>query len=113
MIFRYYARYAALIGLLNIILERKDDPICRLEFHFLELGKVDPNKPIEEMSQIERLAVYLRYADDENYKDSAAEGAAQVPLLNFFCYFIPSTRQLPHPFRALRRCSTIRSYRRP
>ena len=42
----------------------------RLEFHFLELGKVDPNKPIEEMSQIERLAVYLRYADDENYKDS-------------------------------------------
>lgn len=73
MIFRYYARYAALIGLLNIILERKDDPICRIEFHFLELGKVDPNKPIEEMSQIERLAVYLRYADDENYKDSAQE----------------------------------------
>ena len=45
----------------------------RLEFHFLELGKVDPNKPIEEMSQIERLAVYLRYADDENYKDSIQE----------------------------------------
>ena len=45
----------------------------RLEFHFLELGKVDPNKPIEEMSQIERLAVYLRYADDENYKDSVQE----------------------------------------
>ncbi len=73
MIFRYYARYAALIGLLNIILERKDDPICRIEFHFLELGKVDPNKPIEEMSQIERLAVYLRYADDENYKGAAQE----------------------------------------
>ena len=45
----------------------------RLEFHFLELGKVDPNKPIEKMSQIERLAVYLRYADDENYKDSVQE----------------------------------------
>ena len=45
----------------------------RLEFHFLELGKVDPNKPIAEMTPIERLAVYLRYADDENYKDSVQE----------------------------------------
>ena len=45
----------------------------RLEFHFLELGKVDPNKPIEEMTQIEKLAVYLRYANDENYKDSVQE----------------------------------------
>lgn len=42
----------------------------RLEFHFLVLGKVDPNKPIGGMSQIERLVMYLRYADDENYKDS-------------------------------------------
>ena len=45
----------------------------RLEFHFLELGKVDPRKPLEEMTQIEKLAVYLRYADDENYKDSVQE----------------------------------------
>ena len=45
----------------------------RLEFHFLELGKGDPNKPIAEMTPIERLAVYLRYADDENYKDSVQE----------------------------------------
>ena len=45
----------------------------RLEFHFLELGKVDPRKPLEEMTQIEKLAVYLRYADDENYKDSIQE----------------------------------------
>ncbi len=44
-----------------------------LEFHFLGLGKVDPNKPIGGMSQIERLAMYLRYADDENYKDSIQE----------------------------------------
>ena len=28
----------------------------RLEFHFLELGKVDPNKPLAEMNPIERLA---------------------------------------------------------
>ena len=42
----------------------------RLAFHFLELGKADPNKPIKDMSQMERLAVYLRYADDANYKDS-------------------------------------------
>lgn len=45
----------------------------RLEFHFLVLGKVDPNKPIGGMSQIERLVMYLRYADDENYKDSIQE----------------------------------------
>ena len=45
----------------------------RLEFHFLELGKVDPRKPIEKMTQIEKLAVYLRYANDENYKDSVQE----------------------------------------
>ena len=42
----------------------------RLEFHFLELGKVDPGKPVEKMSKIEKLAVYLRYAADENYRDS-------------------------------------------
>ena len=42
----------------------------RLEFHFLELGKVNPNRKIEDMSAIERLAVYLRYASDENYKES-------------------------------------------
>ncbi len=42
----------------------------RLEFHFLELGKVNPNRKIEDMSAVERLAVYLRYASDENYKES-------------------------------------------
>ena len=42
----------------------------RLELHFLELGKVNPDKSIEEMSQMEKLAFYLRYAADENYKDS-------------------------------------------
>ena len=42
----------------------------RLELHFLELGKVNPKREIEDMSPIERLAVYLRYASDENYKES-------------------------------------------
>ena len=45
----------------------------RLEFHFLELGKGDPNKPMEDMTSIEKLAVYLRYADDADYKDSVQE----------------------------------------
>ena len=45
----------------------------RLEFHFLELGKVDMAKPVGEMTQIEKLAVYLLYAADENYKDSVQE----------------------------------------
>ena len=42
----------------------------RLEFHFLELGKVNPRKPVEDMTQMERLAVYLRYADNESYKEA-------------------------------------------
>ena len=45
----------------------------RLELHFLELGKVNAKKPVEEMTQVEKLAVYLRYAADENYKDSVQE----------------------------------------
>lgn len=45
----------------------------RLMFHFLELGKADPAKPPEAMTPIERLAVYLRYANDENYKDAVQE----------------------------------------
>ena len=55
--------------------EQKTGPLLsdRLAFHFLELGKVDPQKPVEEMTQIEKLAVYLRYANDENYKDSVQE----------------------------------------
>lgn len=44
-----------------------------MSFISFVLGKVDPNKPIGGMSQIERLAMYLRYADDENYKDSIQE----------------------------------------
>lgn len=45
----------------------------RLEFHFLELGKVEVAKPVAEMTQVEKLAVYLLYAADENYKDSVQE----------------------------------------
>ena len=35
----------------------------RLEFHFLELGKVDGQKPVEELTDVERLAAYLKYAN--------------------------------------------------
>lgn len=48
-----------------------------LMFHFLELGKADPAKAPECMTPIERLAVYLRYANDENYKDAVQEICAQ------------------------------------
>ena len=45
----------------------------RLSFHFLELGKVDMKKPISEMTRIEKLAIYLKYANDEKMKDYVQE----------------------------------------
>ena len=41
----------------------------RLEFHFLELGKVDGDKPVEKLTEAERLAAYLKYANDEDKQD--------------------------------------------
>ena len=37
----------------------------RLEFHFLELGKIDGKKPVAEMTAVEKVAAYLKYAGDE------------------------------------------------
>lgn len=45
----------------------------RLEFHFLELGKVDGDKPVEKLTEIESLAAYLRYANDEDRQDYVQE----------------------------------------
>ncbi|MCI6854026.1 MAG: Rpn family recombination-promoting nuclease/putative transposase [Firmicutes bacterium] len=45
----------------------------RLEFHFLELGKVDGDKPVEKLTQIESLAAYLKYANDEDRQDYVQE----------------------------------------
>ena len=35
------------------------------EIHFVELEKVDANKPVEEMNPLERLAAYMLYAGDQ------------------------------------------------
>ena len=45
----------------------------RLEFHFLELGKVNGNKPVDELTEIEKLAAYLKYASDEERQDYVQE----------------------------------------
>ena len=45
----------------------------RLEFHFLELGKVDGQKPVEALTEAERLAAYLKYANVEEKKDYVQE----------------------------------------
>ena len=45
----------------------------RLEFHFLELGKVDGDKPVEKLTEAERLAAYLKYANDEEKQDYVQE----------------------------------------
>lgn len=41
----------------------------RLELHFIELGKVDPDKAIESLDPVEKLAAYMRYASDETKED--------------------------------------------
>ena len=38
----------------------------RLELHFIELGKVDGRKRVEEMDPVEKLAAYMRYAGEED-----------------------------------------------
>ena len=45
----------------------------RLEFHFLELGKVDGDKPVEKLTEAERLAAYLKYANVEEKQDYVQE----------------------------------------
>ena len=45
----------------------------RLEFHFLELGKVNGDKPVEKLTEAERLAAYLKYANDEDKQDYVQE----------------------------------------
>ncbi|MDD6815555.1 MAG: Rpn family recombination-promoting nuclease/putative transposase [Firmicutes bacterium] len=45
----------------------------RLSFHFLELDKADRKKPISELTRIEKLAIYLKYANDETMKDCVQE----------------------------------------
>ena len=43
------------------------------QIHFLELGKVDIEKPVGEMSRYERLAVFLKYGDDETKQELIEE----------------------------------------
>ena len=41
----------------------------RVEFHFLELQKIDVTKPVRSLTEVERLGAYLKYASDEEYQD--------------------------------------------
>ena len=41
----------------------------RVEFHFLELEKIDITKPVRSLTEVERLGAYLKYASDEEYQD--------------------------------------------
>ena len=43
------------------------------QIHFLELGKVDIEKPVGEMSRYERLEVFLKYGDDETKQELIEE----------------------------------------
>ncbi|MEG2530090.1 MAG: PD-(D/E)XK nuclease family transposase [Anaerovoracaceae bacterium] len=39
------------------------------ELHFLELGKIDISKPLEEMTSVEKLGAYLMIAGDESQEE--------------------------------------------
>ena len=41
----------------------------RLELHFLELSKIDDQKPVHTLTEIERLGAYLKFANIENRQD--------------------------------------------
>ena len=41
----------------------------RLELHFLELGKILPNTPVDHLDSVEKLAAYLKFAGDETKED--------------------------------------------
>ena len=41
----------------------------RLELHFLELSKIDDQKPVHALTEIERLGAYLKFANIENRQD--------------------------------------------
>lgn len=41
----------------------------RLEFHFIELGKVDVNRSVEDLDAVELLAAYMRFAGDKTKED--------------------------------------------
>ena len=45
----------------------------RLEMHFLQLPELDLSKPVNEMTRLERLGVYLAHAEDEDYMDLIQE----------------------------------------
>lgn len=65
--------FPVLIGCHNIFEVRERESgllLCdRLEFHFLELGKVDGRKPVSALTEIERLGAYLKFASVENRQD--------------------------------------------
>lgn len=41
----------------------------RLSMHFIELGKVSADKPVEELEPLERLAAYMKYCGDPQMED--------------------------------------------
>ena len=59
----------------------------RLEFHFLELGKLDGKKPVAEMTTVEKVAAYLKYAGDENHEaytqDLLREGGEEIAMMEY------------------------------
>ena len=59
----------------------------RLEFHFLELGKIDGKKPVAEMTEVEKVAAYLKYAGDEKHEaytqDLLREGGNEIAMMEY------------------------------
>lgn len=57
--------------ILNVKDNNSDETVLmtdRLEFHFLELGKIDGKKSVSDLSEVEKVAAYLKYAGDETHE---------------------------------------------
>ena len=65
--------FPSLAGCHNIFEMRERESglrLCdRLELHFLELSKIDGEKPVSALTGIERLGAYLKFASVENRQD--------------------------------------------
>lgn len=59
----------------------------RLEFHFLELGKIDGKKSVSDLSEVEKVAAYLKYAGDETHEAYTVgllkEGGRAIAMMEY------------------------------
>lgn len=76
--------------ILNVKDNNSDETVLmtdRLEFHFLELGKIDGKKSVSDLSEVEKVAAYLKYAGDETHEAYTVgllkEGGRAIAMMEY------------------------------